>query len=204
MLILNVLPSGIHYLTFNKYLPINFDKTLNFLIQDIKANHPYGKANIFIDNSGRNGDKEIYFILGEFLQFKGLSSQQFDLKSDLLTVNPSPLLSSKSPETSLPFSIFKTDKPDKISSGDYLIIEALSEKNNVDNEYLQSLNKDYKLIFQTTSPLFFPDLNSKTILKIFFSQRLSYEQKAKSTLFRGLTINENLTHSPDYYVFVRR
>ena len=48
VLVLNAIPLGIHYLTYNKYVPINFNKTLEFLIEDINRRYEGHRVNIFL------------------------------------------------------------------------------------------------------------------------------------------------------------
>jgi len=61
------------------------------------------------------------------------------------------------------------------------------------------LKKDYDLVFQTKSPLAFPNINLKTLAKYILSSRLTQKQKEE-----GLMVNENLIESPNYYVFIKR
>ena len=100
-----------------------------------------------------------------------------------------------------PFPLFQNNKFFEISKGDYLIITADgSTTKNITPAYIQSLNKDYNLVFRTYSPLAFPNLNLKTLAKYLLSQRLSENQKIK----QGVMVNENLMQWPDYYVFIRK
>ncbi len=195
LLIFNVLPSGIHYLTYYKYLSVNFNKTTSFLIQDINSKHPDKRANIFFDGVNRNTGRATYFVLAEFLQFEGFSHYRFDLKSDVETKNASSLIT----KIPTPFTVFQTDKTDKIVSGDYLIVSPQNTRKDIDKKYLQSFDKDYQLVFQAKSQLAFPNLNLKTLIKYFLSKKLSQSQKAG-----GVVVNENLMDLPDYYVFVKK
>ena len=193
--IVNTLPSGIHYLTYYKYLPINFNKTLDFLIQDINSKHPLKQTNIFMDGVGRGTGRGTYFVLAEFLKYKGLSDKQFDLKSNIETEITSPLIS----KISAPFTVFQKDAPDIIKSGDYLIVSPQSAKINPSQNYLQSLEKDYDLAFQADSPFSFPDINLKTLTKYLLSKKISKSQKSESIM-----INKNLMNQPDYYIFIKK
>lgn len=195
ILIFNTLPTGLHYLTYYKYLPINFNKTLDFLIQNINSKHPSGQANIFMDGVDRGTGRGAYFVLADFLLFKGLSEKQFDLKSNVETENVSTLVS----KIQLPFTIFQKDKPDKIKSGDYLVVSPQSTKINPSKNYLESLKKDYDLVFQTNSPFAFPNINLKTVVKYLLSKRMSENQKSG-----GVIVSENLMNWPDYSVFLKK
>jgi hypothetical protein len=195
LLIVNSIPAGIHFLTWHKYVPVNFNKTLDFLKKDA-LEHPTRQKNIFLDNQDLAGGRGTYFIFGEFLQYKGAKSEQFDLKSNIQTEKPLPI--SEISKIILPYTVFQKDTSDEIKSGDYLIVVPQSSK-NTDKAYLQSLQKDYDLIFQTKSKFAFPQYNLKTAAKYFLSKRLSMEQKSKAVI-----ISENLLDRPDYYVFVKK
>mgnify|MGYP001572833371 CR=1 FL=1 len=193
--IVNVLPSGLHYLTYYKYLPVNFNKTLDLLIQDINSKYPSQRANIFLDGVDRGTGRGTYFVLAEFLRFKDLSDKQFDLKSNVKTEKALPLIS----EIPIPFTVFETNAPDEIKNGDYLIVSPQSTRINPTKTYLESLKKDYELVFQTRSRFAFPNFNLKTLVKYLLSKKISKGQKSS-----GIIVNENLMNRPDYYVFVKR
>ena len=193
--IVNVLPSGLHYLTYYKYLPVNFNKTLDLLIQDINSKYPSKKADIFMDGIDRGTGRGTYFVLAEFLRFKGLLDKQFDLKSNVETENISPLIS-KIPAF---FTIFESNAPDEIKKDDYFIVSPQNTKINPSQNYIQSLKKDYELVFQTDSNFAFPNINLKTLVKYLISKKLSQQQKSG-----GVIVNENLMNWPDYYVFVKK
>lgn len=192
--IINTLPSGLHYLTYYKYLSINFNKTLDFLIQDINSKNSE-KADIFMDGVDRNTGRGTYFVLAEFLRFKGLSDNRFDLKSNVETKTPLPLIS----KISVPFTIFKNNKIDEIKSGDYLIISPQNTKINPSQNYLQLLKKDYNLAFQTNSHFSFPNINLKTLAKYLLSKNILKNRKND-----GIMVNENLMEQPDYYIFIKK
>lgn len=193
--VFNALPAGFHYLTYYKYLPVNFNKTMDFLAQDLNKKHPNDRANILLDGVDRGSGRGTYFVLADFLLFKGLSEKQFDLKSNVKTENVSPLVS----KIQFPFTVFQSDEPDAIKSGDYLIISPQSVKINPSKDYIQSLKKDYDLVFQTKSRFAFPNINLKTAIKYILLKRMSEKQKSG-----GVVINENLMNWPDYYVFVKK
>jgi len=198
VLIFNVFPSGIHYITYYKYLSINFNKTLDSLIKDINTRYPHQRADIFLDAIDPSTGVASYFIFTEFLQYEGLSWQRFDFKSSVKTeYNTSQYI--KEFLSRFPFTIFQDNKFFEISKGGYLIITPDSTTKNISKAYIQSLSKDYDLLFRTKSPLAFPNLNLKTLVKYILAKRLTAEQKKE-----GLMINENLTQRPDYYVFIKR
>ena len=78
----NVIPAGAHYLTYNKYLPLNFNNMLDTLIPLIKEskNKP---VSIFIDSvlDANTGGLGTYSIMAQFLEFRGLTNKDFDLRS---------------------------------------------------------------------------------------------------------------------------
>ncbi len=199
IMILNVFPTGIHYLTFYKYLYVNFNKTVDFLISDVNSRYPDKRADIFIDALDyRAGASIPYFIFSEFLQYKGLTSDRFDFKSSV-KIEDTDAWFRNIKEFNPPFTVFQNNNFYETKSGDYLIVPAEATAKNITKNYIQSLSKDYELVFKTESPLAFPNLNLKTPVKHLLSKRLSQSQKEK-----GAMINENLMHWPNYYVFVKR
>lgn len=196
IMIFNVFPSGLHQLTYYKYFSVNFNKMLDFLINDINTNHPNQKMNIFLAGTDLKGGRTgTYFILADFLEYRKLPSWHYDLKSNVPTPNPDKVYS----YIKFPFTVFESDQPSEIHSGDYLIVQPEATKINITKEYIQSLSKDYKLLFRTNSPLAFPNLNLKTLAKYLLSSRLSQTQKDE-----GVITNENLMRWPDYYVFIKK
>ena len=165
------------------------------MIQNISSEHPSERANIFMDGVDRATGRGAYFVLAEFLRFKGLSEKRFDLKSNVETENISPLES----KIQFPFTVFQRDEIDTIKSGDYLIVSPQSTKINPSKNYLESLKKNYELVFQTRSPLAFPNINLKILVKYLLLKRMSQAQKSG-----GALINENLMNWPNYYVFVKK
>jgi len=140
------------------------------------------------------------FIIGEFLQYKGLTWDRFDFKSNVKTTN-NIVQNIEDFQNHAPFTIFQNNKFFEISKGDYLIITTDdSTTKNITQEYIQSLSHDYNLIFKTSSPLAVPNLNLKTLAKYFLSKILDQSQKMK----QGLLLNENLMQWPDYYVFIHK
>jgi len=200
IIIFNTLPSSLHWLTYSKYMPINLNKTLDFLVKDIKSK-PDKRANLFLDGAERCGDKWVYFNFSEFLLYKGLTAKQFDLKSD----------QEKTPNctTTIPvdiplnqFTVFNGGPLPKIAKGDYLIVTPESTdsvRNNSDQAYLKSLENDYNLVFRTRSLLAFPMLDLKEILRYFLSIGASPNER-----FLGISRKQPNMLWPDYYVFVRK
>ncbi len=193
-MVVNAIPAGIHYLTYNKYLPLNFNKTLNFLIQDIEARHPRNRPSIFLDGVNRGTGAGTYFIFAEFLYSKGLSWDRFDMQSSIEADDPTPLVSKIQP----PLTVFGRGPLSPPQKGDYLVITPQST-GDTSKAHRESLVKDYELIFQTKSTFAFPRLTLKTLVKYFLARILPDRQKQQ-----GVLLNENLLEQPDYYVFIRR
>lgn len=195
VLIFNVFPEGIHQLTYYKYLPVNYNKMLDFMVKDINSRYPNKRANIFLYGIDPKGGGGIYYMDSEFLQYKGLSWNRFDLRANEKIEDKS-LLSFK--DFHPPFSVFQ-DKFYEIKKGDYLIISPRITKVDVNQEFIQSLLKDYDLIFKTRSLLAFPDINLKTLAKYILSVKPLKDQEEK-----GIVVNKNLMNWPDYYVLIKK
>jgi len=199
ILALNTFPSGIHYLTFYKYLSLNFNKTMDFLVSDVNSRYPDKRADIFIDALDyRAGASIPYFIFSEFLQYKGLTSNRFDFKSSV-KIEDTDAWFRNIKKFNPPFTVFQNNNFSKEKGGDYLIVPAEASTKNISKDYVQSLSREYDLIFRTKSPLAFPNFNFKTLIKYFLSKKISLSQKEK-----GVMINENLMQWPNYYVFIRK
>lgn len=187
LIITNVLPAGIHYITYNKYLPINFNKTLDYLVENISLKQSKERANIFIDGNGRGGGRGTYFILGEFLQFKGLSPEQFNMKSYETRETPVSV-STKRPT---PFTIFQSDEADTIESGDYMIVAPQTFK-NADAKYRSQLRVDYNLVFTAEGTFAFPNITLKILVKTALVKNGSD------------AVSENFWELPNYYVYIKK
>jgi len=214
VLVLNAIPLAIHYAAYYKYVPINFNKSVDFLVQDINRRYAGQRLSIFFDGVDRGNGRGVYFIAGEYLRFKGLSIRKFDFKSNMEARDSAPPVGRASPfdrpedieavdpnhayvYPRFPFSVYQPGPLQQIQSGDYLVVSPQGTK-NFDDRYIESLEKDYDLVFRTHSPLAVPRFELKTFVKYLLSRKLSTEQKA------GVMSNENMWNWPDYYVFTRR
>jgi hypothetical protein len=142
-----------------------------------------------------------YFVFSEFLLYKGLTAEQFDLKSD----------QQKSPNCGLDihlkipmdnFTVFQKGPLPKISKGDYLIVSPDSSddiRTNSNKAYLKSLNDEYNLVFKTESMFAFPRSNLKEIGRYFLSIGSSPGQK-----FLSIDRTQSALAWPDYYVFIKK
>ena len=203
LVLFDTLPFSLHFLTYSKYLPNNFDKTLNFLIKDIKS-RPNKRANIFLAGVEICGANQAwaYFKFSEFFLYKGLTAEQFDLKSDQKKMSDCDS-SIRDTKVSLErFTVFQKGPASEISKGDYLIVTPESPdeiKNNNNKNYLKSLNNEYDLVFRTKSAFAFPMLNLKESIRYFLSIGASPGQK-----FFGISRKQPFMRWPDFYVFVRK
>ncbi|MCX6702326.1 MAG: hypothetical protein NTW60_00415, partial [Candidatus Wolfebacteria bacterium] len=80
-----------------------------------------------------------------------------------------------------------------IKSGDYFIVPPQAATKNISREYLDSLKKDYDLIFETRSGFAFPNMNLKILVKNLIAGNDN-----------GLVKNKNTSQSLDYYVFIKK
>ncbi len=193
LLVFNTIPSGIHQLTYNKYLPYNFNTTLDFLVQDLRAReskNQKGKPSIFLAGVDRGAGRGTYFILADYLHHRGIEDNEYDMKSAMAAAEPF------SPVTKIqpPFTVFKAGPAEEPRQGDYLIVTPQATR-DISEEYLLSLRKKYTLVFQTSSPFALPDLNLKTIVKQYLLK--------KSANGNTIIKDENLLQLPDYYLFIK-
>ena len=81
----NSLPTGIHYFSFYKNVPLNFQKTLTFLESYINKEFEQKKrTNIFLYGIYREVGIEIYCSFIKYLEeYKNLSSASFDFRTDI-------------------------------------------------------------------------------------------------------------------------
>lgn len=216
VMLANVIPLALHYIAYSKYLPINFNQTLDFLVSEIERRNENHRVRIYFDGVDRGGGRAVYFVVGEYFKFKGLSIGRFDLVSDAESVDKTPFISNQSPFDTVteleavdpqhryknprfPFAVFQPGPAPQIQRGDYLIISPHSTK-GYDSRYIDRFRSDanYRLAFHTESPFAIPRFDLKTWVKYYLTRRLTAEQK-----HGGVILNENIWSWPDYYVFVR-
>jgi len=193
IIVFSTIPVGLRNLTWMKTQPINYNKMLDFIVKDIKNKHPNGGANIFTDA----GQWE-YFVLSEFLRFRGLPDKQFDLKTNEEIVPYSLLvlpIKIKPPHT-----VFSNEKIIPISQpvqGDYYIVSANGRKRQGD-DYDHSLDKDYQLVFSVKSRFIFPMIDIKSLAR-YLILKTPILNKTLDT-----TKKTYIFDSPDYYVFIHK
>lgn len=190
--IMNAIPSGIHYITYYKYLPANFNDTLDFLIAEIRTHQKDSRARIFLDGVDLAGGRGTFFVFGQFLEYKGLSEKEFDLLSRTPTAAPEPLISNIQPR----YTAITKDVPSMIKSGDYLVVTPQNTARDNSPAYIESLKEDFTLVHQTKSTFSFPSFTMKSLVKYFIAKM---EKKSD-----GLVKSGNVFDRPDYYVFVKK
>jgi len=212
--VVNTMPFSAHILTYDKYLPVNFNRATDFLVVDMKERYPGRRANIFLDGIDRNGGRATNFIFGEYLKFKGLSIRDFDMRSVDTHETWKPLQLKPSPFDSLedvnsvvehygyknrqfPYTLMQPGGVSEIKKGDYLVVTP-ENPNNIDKEYIAALEGEYDLLFATKSPFAIPSMNAKAIVKKLVVSLLGKEKSAR--FLRSL----NIMQWPDYYVFIKR
>lgn len=205
LVVLNSVPTGIHYLTFYKYLPVNFNHTVEFLVKNIRDNgspQTPQKKTIFLDGVNRGSGKWFYFIISEFLRHKGLSEREFDLKSNVesenLNPDPFPLLG----KIPTPFTVFERGPLPKVEKGDYLVLTPLSAdpRKSINNkDYLKELKEQFDLVFETQSPLAFPLINLKVLGRYILSLGAQPGDRLLS-----ISRHEPSFEMPDFQVYVRK
>jgi hypothetical protein len=196
VMLLNTLPAGIHYLSRNKYLAVNYNDTVDFLVRDIRAHHSTGPARIFLEGVDPREGLGSYYILGEFLKHRGLPRAEFDLAANgEAACRSCPIAASW--DMSDAYTVYSQDKPIEVKTGDYLVITADANM-QVDEPYLHSLEQDYQLLFRTTSSLSVPLVTAKTAVKHLLLTA------SNGNIDRELIVGRNLRLDPDYFVYVRR
>jgi hypothetical protein len=217
VLVGNTVPFVVHKMSYSKYVPVNFNSTIEFLAKDIEQRYQGERLNIFLDGVDRGGGLGMYWVFGEYLKYSGVSIRKFDLKSDIEALDPTPTTGflgvspfdrnedldavdpgKKYVSRELPFSVFQPGSLPTINKGDYLISSPYGIR-NIDVSYLQALSKDYDLIFRTESRYAIPDLSLKVLIK-----ELIVEYAGESVVRSGAIRSGNTLSWPDYYVWIKR
>lgn len=215
VLLVNTMPIGLHSITYHKYVPLNFSSTIDFLANDIKARDPVRRAGIFLYGVGPGVGNGHYYVFGEYLKYKGLPITRFDLKSDTEGYGISPPYLTQSPFDSksdldllnntysfqnprIPYTVFQSDRNSSVQRGDYLVVSPLSGK-NIDSSVIDSLQRDYDLVYRTHSSWAIPSISLKTAVKYALSVGLSSQAKSK-----GYLLGENIFNCPDFYIFIKK
>lgn len=200
LVVMNAIPLGLHIMALQKYSPVNSVLTMNALADDIKKQGPDRRPNIFLDGIYREltqhpptftYDRDAYFNVGEAMKRRGLTVDQFDLKSDLPPRFPH--LFPKGGDQAYAYSVFRSDEVWELSPGDYLVIMPHTTK-NITDAYINRLMQEYDLLFRTQSMFAIPDISVRTYIK----------QLVKDTLPPGVVHDTNTQRTSDFYIFVKR
>ncbi len=212
--VLNSIPLGLHFLTYNKYVPSNFHKTMIFLVEDIGRRYEGKRIPIFFEGVDRGAGRGVYYVVGEYLRYHGLSIRKFDLKSGQEAREPGPFLGHASPlekpedlaevlktgaleYPQYPFSVFQPGPLSEPRAGDYLVLSPHSTKQR-GQAFLKGLEAEYDLVFAAEGALAIPRVGLKTLVKQAMLTLLPAERREE------LIVSENLMNWPNYYVFVKR
>ena len=197
VLVLGTIPASLYYLSFNKLLPVNFNKTIDFLVADIRTRVHQRKPLVFLDGVDRARDRPIFLIFGEFLQYRGLTLNDFDMESDVEPTRPlgPPLFRER---YLAEYGVYRGGTAPTPGPGDYLVITPDSP-HKITEVYLASLTKEYRLVFATPSRFAFPDYTLKTLFKSVLASRLTYNQRVRFGLEE-----EKLFDRPEFYVFIHQ
>jgi len=200
LIVTSGVPLGLHILALQKYGPVNTVLTWNKLADEIKRRPAGGRPSIFLDGVYREltlhppeftYDRDAYFNFGMAMTRRGLDPLQFNLKSDLPPKYP--YLFPKSGNAAYPYSVFSSSETWKPEKGDFWVIIPSSTR-HITPDYLALLQKDYELLYQTESLLAIPDLSLKTMIK----------RSAMGVLSKSVVLDNNVSRSPNYYVFVKK
>lgn len=191
------LPLSLHLISYYKYLSENYSSTLDFLASDIK-NKSGGRHAIFLDGIRPQTNQDAYYTIGEFLQKKGLSTLQFDLKSDLAPSSYSQISRFKfRVDATSPYSVYRSPGVATMNAGDYLIVGPESRK-KIDGLYLTRLTKETNLVYRTFSPLAIPNVSINNLLLT-----IATEKALEFIGYSSYKPSENWALMPNYYVYVR-
>lgn len=190
LIFLNAIPAGLYYLTYNKYLPINFNETLDYLKKEIEINKE--KPGIFFYGTGLGPGRGTYGVFAEFMRHKGVSDDAYDLKSNADIEKPAKAVSKKY----YPFTVFESNTISEVSAGDYLIVAPQSTRLVTGETRKELESEGYELQFKTESRFAFPNVNLKTLVKFLIVRALPGTQEFVS--------NTNVFQSPDYYVYAKK
>lgn len=169
-----------------KYVASNYDPMLNYLVQDVRSRAKGKRVNIFL-NLNKNSGYEAYWSFIKFLQYKGLTSRQFDVKTDQ-PENDFYKFNITDPYS--PYSVLKSNQPNKIARGDYLVVLPLLQYNYVEPTY-ERLDAQHKNSYDDTECLHTIDGHYRPLFRT--NNQLGPPVKAA----RGMLCR----FEPNYYVF---
>jgi len=201
LLAVSVLPSGVHLISYYKYVPINFNATVDFIAKDIQQKQIATMPGIYIESSMTPDAPSIYYdSFNIFLQVRGgLKAGQFAIRSSAMPTTDRQLrthgqeLAIGDPLYAAYYSVVALPPKVAPSTGDYLVIIPQTAT-EIDRDYLKRLQQSCcDLVFSTSSTFAVPNLSLKILLKL-----------AATRLGLGDSMGKNYFEFPDYFVFVRR
>jgi hypothetical protein len=200
LLAISVLPLGVHLISYYKYVPINFNATVDFIAKDIQQKQSGTVPAIYIEGMTPDAASIYYDSLGIFLEVRGgLKAGQFVMRSAVEPATERQLrtrgreLAIGDPLYSSYYSVIAPPPKVAPSTGDYLVIIPQTTT-EIDQDYLKRLEQSCcDLVFSTSSPLAVPNVSLKILLKL-----------AAARLGLGESMGKNYFGFPDYFVFVRR
>ncbi|MEI6154026.1 MAG: hypothetical protein WCQ90_08050, partial [Deltaproteobacteria bacterium] len=186
---INSLPTGLHLISYHKNVPINFQKTLDYLEGYIPLQKH--RVNIYLDGVNRGSGIEFYDSFAKFLKFRGLSIKTFDFRSDMESDHK---IIFSSGDSSSPYTVFQSSATTIPKSGDLLILTPFSYK-LFNNEYLAKIKHDYELLYHAESLLPVTNISAKTLMKHILMGSVSNETMMSNNIY-GTPL--------DFYVFRKR
>lgn len=196
-IIFSSLPTGLHLMSYYKNVPRNFQNTLTFLSSYISDKSKDGqKISIFFDGVNRNGG-EVHISFIKYLEFRGLKSNQFDIKSDEDDNGVLPIIP---PSLDSPYTIHKQITGSKIAVGDLVIISPYTTKYvGLNKKEISAMKKQFDLVYHARSFLEIPNVGIKALLKGILRNKRDDLKNTK------VMISENIYRMPlDFYVFRKK
>lgn len=190
-------PAGLYFIAHYKNVPNNFQNTLLFLTEYIKEKAIGDKrVSIFLDGVNRNGG-EVHCSFIKYLEFKGLTSSQFDIKSD---ENDNGFLFVSQLNTDALYTILSQTTASKIHSGDLVIITPYTAKYiGINKKEILKMNDKFELLYHANSFLEIPNIGIKSLMKEI------YRTNSKHDVKNNIMTSENIFQMPlDFYVFRKK
>jgi len=198
----NSIPQGLYFISYYKNVPNNFQNTLSFLTNYINQNSKNDKkVSIFLYGVNRNSGVEVYHSFIKYLEYNGLTSKQFDLKTEMQDNAILKLRVDKNSHYSL-YSVYKYSEPQKIQCNDLIIVSPFTNYYvDLKKQEILNLTQQYELIYKTSSFLEVPNINLKSMVK-FLLFKLKTKNKVNGS---QIMISENMFGLPmDFYVFKKK
>lgn len=193
------LPTGLHLISHYKNVPNNFQNTLTFLSKYINKESKNGKkVSIFLDGVNRNTGVEVYNSFIKYLEFRGLDSSLFDIKSD---EDDNGILKPQPTDPTSKYTIWRQTKASQIEKGDLVIITPYTTKYiGLSKKEIEEKFFEYELLYHADSILEIPNLGIKAVIKGVFA-KISPPQEGVD---KKMT-SRNIYNLPlDFYVLLKK